>query len=201
MYCENKNVIIKCGEGFTEKKCLGSCWRKIGNEGDISGQFVDEKGWGILSDSSVWLQKRLPDTNIFAPVAPRDQAGNLLPRVHLKPVRVPLVMLKSRDWSRSRPVSTPDCGGLGLRLGLEDLRCLVLVSSFLVSLTSLLLAVCRMYCSRPSDVARRSAQSVQFHLLDSLTRVLAPVVPHLCEEVHQYHPLSLCESLLTSSLS
>ena len=54
--------------------------------------------------------------------------------------------------------------------------------------------VCRMYCSGPSDAARRSAQSVQFHLLDSLTRILSPVVPHLCEEAYLYHPLNLCKS-------
>jgi len=51
-----------------------------------------------------------------------------------------------------------------------------------------------MYCSHWADAARRSAQSVQFHLLDSLTRVLAPILPHLCEEACQYHPLSRCKS-------
>jgi len=54
--------------------------------------------------------------------------------------------------------------------------------------------VCRIYCSLASDAARCSAQSVQFHLLDALTTVLSPIVPHLCEEAYQYHPLSLCES-------
>ena len=67
----------------------------------------------------------------------------------------------------------------------------VVVHEFIVS--TCLFVVNRMYCSAPSDAARRSAQSVQFHLLDSLTRTLAPVVPHLCEEAYQHHPLNLCE--------
>ena len=50
-----------------------------------------------------------------------------------------------------------------------------------------------LYCSAAADAARRSAQTVQFHLLDSLTKTLAPIVPHFAEETHQYHPLNLCQ--------
>jgi isoleucyl-tRNA synthetase len=52
----------------------------------------------------------------------------------------------------------------------------------------------RMYCSRQSDAGRRSAQTVQFHLLDVLTRLVAPILPHLAEETHLYHPLNVAGS-------
>ncbi|MBM3460031.1 MAG: class I tRNA ligase family protein, partial [Armatimonadetes bacterium] len=46
----------------------------------------------------------------------------------------------------------------------------------------------RLYCSRPDDPGRRSAQSTLYDLADSLTRLLAPILVHTAEEVWQVLP-------------
>ena len=44
----------------------------------------------------------------------------------------------------------------------------------------------RLYCDSPRSLTRRSTQTVLYHLLQCLTRSVAPVVPHLAEEIAQY---------------
>jgi len=46
----------------------------------------------------------------------------------------------------------------------------------------------RLYCSHHDNLGRQSAQTVQYYLLEALTKFIAPVVPHLAEEIYQYHP-------------
>lgn len=43
----------------------------------------------------------------------------------------------------------------------------------------------RLYAEAPESPARRSAQAAMFRLLDGLVRLLAPILPHTCEEVWQ----------------
>jgi isoleucyl-tRNA synthetase len=46
----------------------------------------------------------------------------------------------------------------------------------------------RLYCSRPDDRLRRSAQSTLYQIADSLARLLAPILVHVSEEVWQALP-------------
>jgi isoleucyl-tRNA synthetase len=46
----------------------------------------------------------------------------------------------------------------------------------------------RLYCSRPDDPARRSAQSTLYQVADHLVRLLAPILAHTSEEVWQALP-------------
>ena len=48
----------------------------------------------------------------------------------------------------------------------------------------------RMYCEVADDKYRRSAQTVQYYILNTLVKVLAPVIPHMAEEAFQYHPFN-----------
>ena len=47
-----------------------------------------------------------------------------------------------------------------------------------------------MYCEVADDKYRRSAQTVQYYILNTLVKVLAPVIPHMAEEAFQYHPFN-----------
>lgn len=58
----------------------------------------------------------------------------------------------------------------------------------------------RLYCSHHDNLSRRSAQTVQYYLLEALTKFIAPVVPHLAEEIYKYHPYNAVnESLFHTS--
>ncbi|XP_048259044.1 isoleucine--tRNA ligase, mitochondrial-like isoform X1 [Haliotis rufescens] len=46
----------------------------------------------------------------------------------------------------------------------------------------------RCYCGASASLPRRSTQTVQYHLLDVIVRSLAPILPHLAEEVYLHHP-------------
>ena len=46
----------------------------------------------------------------------------------------------------------------------------------------------RMYASRPDDKARRAGQTTMYIILDTLTRLLAPVLAFTAEEVWKYLP-------------
>ena len=47
----------------------------------------------------------------------------------------------------------------------------------------------RMYCDAVASEKRRSTQTALYHLLVTLVQSVAPLVPHLAEEVAQHHPL------------
>ena len=46
----------------------------------------------------------------------------------------------------------------------------------------------RLYCDDPASPARISTQTALYHVLQCLTRSIAPVLPHLAEEVAQHSP-------------
>lgn len=46
----------------------------------------------------------------------------------------------------------------------------------------------RCYCGPRGGHPRRSSLTVQYHLLDTVTRALAPILPHMTEELYQYYP-------------
>ncbi len=46
----------------------------------------------------------------------------------------------------------------------------------------------RLYTAPPKSVARKSAQTVMYFLLDSLARIMAPLLPFTAEEIWQYMP-------------
>ncbi|KAG7249133.1 hypothetical protein CRUP_013495 [Coryphaenoides rupestris] len=46
----------------------------------------------------------------------------------------------------------------------------------------------RLYCDPESSVGRRSCQTVLEEVLDGLTRSIAPILPHLAEEVYLHAP-------------
>ncbi|KAK3093657.1 hypothetical protein FSP39_018556, partial [Pinctada imbricata] len=46
----------------------------------------------------------------------------------------------------------------------------------------------RLYCSNSESPDRQSCQFVLYHTLHVITKCLAPIVPHLMEEVYQYFP-------------
>lgn len=46
----------------------------------------------------------------------------------------------------------------------------------------------RLYCAQVDAPERRACQLVMNHILETVTRAVAPVLPHLAEEVFLYHP-------------
>ncbi|MBD3273504.1 isoleucine--tRNA ligase [Candidatus Dependentiae bacterium] len=56
-------------------------------------------------------------------------------------------------------------------------------------LSSLYLDVCkdRLYTEEPNDILRRSAQTVIYNILDSITRLMAPILSFLAEEVSDFY--------------
>ena len=46
----------------------------------------------------------------------------------------------------------------------------------------------RLYTAPPKSVARKSAQTVMYYLLDSLARIMAPLLPFTAEEIWQHMP-------------
>ena len=61
--------------------------------------------------------------------------------------------------------------------------CVVDMSSFYLDVTK-----DRMYVSKPDDRARRAGQTAMYIILDTLTRLLAPVLAFTAEEIWQYLP-------------
>lgn len=52
----------------------------------------------------------------------------------------------------------------------------------------------RMYCNSAASMTRKSSQTALYHILRTLVRSVAPVVPHLAEEVSHHHPMKgLCK--------
>ena len=48
----------------------------------------------------------------------------------------------------------------------------------------------RLYCDHAESEGRRSGQTVMYHILEIITKAVAPVLPHLAEEVYQYKPFN-----------
>jgi len=46
----------------------------------------------------------------------------------------------------------------------------------------------RLYCESPDAVRRRATQTVVWQMLDTLVRLLAPILPHTCEEAWEHIP-------------
>jgi len=57
---------------------------------------------------------------------------------------------------------------------------------------------CRMYCGGGDE--RSSCQTVQYLLLEAITKTCAPILPHLSEEVIQFHPLNAGQIFFTCSV-
>ncbi|XP_071164030.1 isoleucine--tRNA ligase, mitochondrial-like isoform X1 [Mytilus edulis] len=45
----------------------------------------------------------------------------------------------------------------------------------------------RLYCSDKESLRRQSSQFVQYHIINVVTRALAPILPHFAEELYQYY--------------
>ena len=61
--------------------------------------------------------------------------------------------------------------------------CVVDMSSFYLDVTK-----DRMYASKPEDKSRRAGQTAMYKILDTLTRLLAPVLAFTADEIWQYLP-------------
>ncbi|XP_069680707.1 isoleucine--tRNA ligase, mitochondrial [Periplaneta americana] len=58
----------------------------------------------------------------------------------------------------------------------------------------------RLYCEAVDAPSRRACQLVVSHILEIITRAIAPVLPHLAEEVYMYHPSKEGELLFRSGM-
>jgi isoleucyl-tRNA synthetase len=71
-----------------------------------------------------------------------------------------------------------------------------------VDLSSLYIDVARdrLYCAAEKSRERRSAQTALFHILDTLVRMLAPLIPFTAEEIYSYMPGPRLESVHLTTL-
>lgn len=53
----------------------------------------------------------------------------------------------------------------------------------------------RLYCERPKSKARRSAQTATYHILDTLTHLMAPILSFLAEEVSDHYMSDKTQSI------
>jgi isoleucyl-tRNA synthetase len=65
-----------------------------------------------------------------------------------------------------------------------------LLNFVVVDLSSLYIDVVRdrLYCSAADSPERRSAQTSLYHILDALTRLLAPLIPYTADEIYSHMP-------------
>ncbi|MGA2409036.1 MAG: isoleucine--tRNA ligase [Candidatus Binataceae bacterium] len=72
-----------------------------------------------------------------------------------------------------------------------------MLNFIVVDLSSLFIDVSRdrLYCDGPSSPERRSAQTVLYHILDNLVRMLAPLIPFTAEEIYVHLPGRTGESV------
>jgi isoleucyl-tRNA synthetase len=61
--------------------------------------------------------------------------------------------------------------------------CAVDMSAFYLDITK-----DRLYASAPQDAGRKAAQTVLYHVLTALTRLMAPILPHTADELWKYIP-------------
>ncbi|XP_063223894.1 isoleucine--tRNA ligase, mitochondrial isoform X1 [Bacillus rossius redtenbacheri] len=68
--------------------------------------------------------------------------------------------------------------------------CTSLVNYVTNEVSNLYCSLCkdRLYCELKDDPRRRACQTVLVHILEVLTHCMAPVLPHLAEEVYLHHP-------------
>lgn len=57
----------------------------------------------------------------------------------------------------------------------------------------------RLYCDSAHSVRRQSAQFVLFNILNMTLKTIAPIVPHLAEEMYDYFPWKNSASYFTST--
>jgi isoleucyl-tRNA synthetase len=78
-----------------------------------------------------------------------------------------------------------------------------ILNFIVVDLSSLYIDVARdrLYCSGAESRERRSAQTALFNILDTLIRMLAPLIPFTAEEVYSYLPGERLESVHLTTLN
>jgi isoleucyl-tRNA synthetase len=78
-----------------------------------------------------------------------------------------------------------------------------ILNFIVVDLSSLYIDVARdrLYCSGAESRERRSAQTALFNILDTLIRMLAPLIPFTAEEVYTYIPGERLESVHLTTLN
>ncbi|XP_063223898.1 isoleucine--tRNA ligase, mitochondrial isoform X4 [Bacillus rossius redtenbacheri] len=78
--------------------------------------------------------------------------------------------------------------------------CTSLVNYVTNEVSNLYCSLCkdRLYCELKDDPRRRACQTVLVHILEVLTHCMAPVLPHLAEEVYLHHPQCPGRSLFRS---
>ncbi|XP_055879127.1 isoleucine--tRNA ligase, mitochondrial-like isoform X2 [Biomphalaria glabrata] len=69
------------------------------------------------------------------------------------------------------------------------------LSSFYINITH-----DRCYCNAAADHARRSCQTVQYHVVNLITAGFAPIIPHLAEEIFRHLPKSHSDTDSTDSI-
>jgi len=57
----------------------------------------------------------------------------------------------------------------------------------------------RQYTAKADGLARRSAQTAMYHVLEALTRWLAPIISYTADEIWQYLPGERCESVFLAT--
>jgi isoleucyl-tRNA synthetase len=72
-----------------------------------------------------------------------------------------------------------------------------IVNFVVIDLSSLYIDVARdrLYCSAAESVERRSVQAALYHVLDTLVRILAPLIPYTADEVYAHMPGKRAESV------
>ena len=53
-----------------------------------------------------------------------------------------------------------------------------------------LIYIFRCYCGEKEGLPRYSSLTTQFHVLDTVTKAIAPIIPHMAEELYFHYPKS-----------
>jgi len=70
-----------------------------------------------------------------------------------------------------------------------------LINQFVIELSGFYLDFTKdiLYIEQANSLRRRSVQTVYYRILDSLVRLLTPILPHTMEEVYEYSPIKEAE--------